>query len=80
MGKKIYIKGSTEYGTYTGIKTFLEKFNNKGKIVVNKKTYEKGDGLDMIISPIETELKIDGIKKDYIFVHVTDSHLTPFSI
>ena len=32
----------------------------------------------MIISPIETELKIDGIKKDYIFVHVTDSHLTPF--
>lgn len=79
VGKKIYIKGSTEYGTYTGIKTFLEKFNNKGKIVVNKKTYEKGDGLDMIISPIETELKIDGIKKDYIFVHITDSHLTLFS-
>lgn len=79
VGKKIYIKGSTEYGTYTGIKSFLERFNKKDKIVVGKKTYEKGDGLDMIISPIETELKIDGIKKDYIFIHVTDSHLTLYA-
>ena len=56
VGKKIYIKGSTEYGTYTGIKAFLDKFTKKDKIVVGKKTYEKGDGLDMIICHLETGL------------------------
>jgi Icc-related predicted phosphoesterase len=79
VDKKIYIKGKTDYGTYTGIKTFLEKFTKNDKIVIGKNTYEKGDGLDMIISPIETELKIKGIKNDYTFLHVTDTHLTLFS-
>ncbi len=75
-GNRIHIIGKSSGGTYNGIKYFIKNYIKGKKVTVNKDLNISDDGLSMIISSAETEITIPGLKKEYTFLHITDTHMT----